>query len=99
MRLPLEPRFSSTELINTLTRRWRDLADQVNGITEGRIEKHHTAYTAAPTTGNHFQGDEVKNSAPTELGGAGSKYVIVGWKCVTSGTPGTWVQMRTLTGN
>lgn len=55
--------------------------------------------TAAPTTDVWKQGDFVKNSAPTELGTAGTKYVIKGWICVTSGEPGTWVQSRTLTGN
>lgn len=34
-----------------------------------------------------------------ELGTAGSKYTLIGWKCIGSGTPGTWVEMRALTGN
>jgi hypothetical protein len=55
--------------------------------------------TAAPTTGTWSQGDYVKNIAPIEGGTAGSKYVIRGWICVSSGTPGTWVQDRALTGN
>lgn len=55
--------------------------------------------TSAPTTGTWAVGDKVKNSAPSESGSAGSKYVIIGWVCTVSGTPGTWLQMRVLTGN
>jgi hypothetical protein len=40
--------------------------------------------TAAPTTGTWKRGDIVYNSTPS----AGS---IMGWVCVTAGTPGTWV--------
>jgi hypothetical protein len=55
--------------------------------------------TAAPTTGDWAQGDVIRNSTPTELGSASSKYVIAGWICTASGTPGTWLPMRTFTGN
>lgn len=77
----------------------RDHAKQVNNLTEGRISAVTNATTAAPTTGPNQQGDFVRNSAPTELGAASSKYVIFGWVCVASGTPGTWLQCRVLTGN
>ena len=72
---------------------------QVNDLAEGRITAAHNAYTAAPTTGTYAQGDYIRNSAPAEAGSASSKYVILGWVCVASGTPGTWVQCRALTGN
>ncbi|HEV2326510.1 MAG TPA: hypothetical protein VGS10_21405 [Terracidiphilus sp.] len=55
--------------------------------------------TAAPTTGTWKQGAYVWNSAPSEQGTAGSKYIIRGWSCVSGGSPGTWVQDRGLTGN
>lgn len=45
------------------------------------------------------RGSERINTVPSELGTAGSKYVLRGWKCVSTGTPGTWVEMRSLTGN
>lgn len=54
---------------------------------------------APPTSGDYVVGDRVINGLPVETGTAGAKYVINGWVCVTSGTPGTWVPMRTLTGN
>ena len=77
----------------------RDHAQQVNNLTEGRISAVTNATTAAPTTGPNQQGDFVRNSAPVEAGAALSKYVVIGWVCVASGTPGTWVQCRVLTGN
>lgn len=78
---------------------YRQIAKQVNGLSEGRISASHSALTAAPTGGTWAAGDFVRNSAPSEAGTAGSKYVNVGWVCVTGGSPGTWVQCRYLTGN
>jgi hypothetical protein len=54
---------------------------------------------AAPTTGTWAAGTFLKNLHPVESGIAGSKYVVSGWSCLASGTPGQWVQMRALTGN
>lgn len=71
---------------------------QVNGLSEGSIQATYNAYTAVPTTGTYQLGDFVKNSNPSELGGAGNKYVLIGWICVLAGTPGTWKESRTLTG-
>ena len=51
-----------------------------------------------PVTGSWAAGDKVKHSAPVEVGSVASKYVIIGWVCVASGTPGTWKEMRVLTG-
>lgn len=100
MKLNQEPRLPPD--IGQLTRRLtdiiREICSQVNGLTDGRISAHTTA-TAAPTTGTYAQGDKLWNSAPSELGTAGSKYVVIGWVCTVSGTPGTWLQMRTMTGN
>lgn len=87
------------QLVKKLTGEWADMASQVNASSEGLISGATNAQTAAPTSGAHQRGDIVRNSAPSELGTAGSKYVIIGWQCVTAGTPGTWVQLRCLTGN
>jgi hypothetical protein len=78
---------------------WLRVAQQVNGISEGRISACHTASTSAPTAGGYLVGDVVRNSAPAEAGTDGAKYVITGWVCTVGGTPGTWVEMRSLTGN
>jgi hypothetical protein len=78
----------------------RILEDVINRAFEGRIYQHYSA-AAAPTgaTVSWQVGDEVWNSTPTELGGAGSKYIIRGWKCIGAGAPGIWREMRFLTGN
>ncbi len=96
-RLNTTPRVGVNDPI--LQRELREHATQVNNLTEGRIAAVTNATTAAPTTGPNQQGDFVRNSAPAELGSASSKYVIFGWVCVASGTPGTFVQCRFLTGN
>lgn len=93
--LPVEMR----EFNFMLKKNWRELANQVNRLTEGKVDSITNAYTAAPTTGTYLQGDFIRNSAPSELGSASSKYVIFGWICSVSGTPGTWLQCRFLTGN
>ena len=95
-KLNITPRAS----VDAETTRWyREIAQQVNGLSEGKIAASYQAITVAPTTGTYQQGDFVTNSAPTELGAAGSKYVILGFACVVAGTPGTWLQSRSLTGN
>lgn len=55
--------------------------------------------TTAPTTGTWAAGDTCQHTAPTEAGPAGSKYVTTGWVCTAAGTPGTWLPLRSLTGN
>lgn len=55
--------------------------------------------TATPTRGSWKKGDTVTNNSKTELGTAGSKYIVDGWECVAAGTPGTWIEKRSLTGN
>jgi hypothetical protein len=79
----------------------RAVEDQINRIAEGRIYANYNAAIAAPTgdTVAYQIGDKVWNLTPTELGSANSKYMIVGWMCVASGSPGTWREMRVLTGN
>ena len=69
----------------------------------GTLHRDGNNYTqkayAPPTSGTWTQGDKRWNPIPAESGTAGSKYVTIGWICVASGTPGTWVDMRCLTGN
>jgi hypothetical protein len=55
--------------------------------------------TSTPTIGTWSTGDIIYSTSSTEQGTAGSKYIVIGWQCVAGGTPGTWLQMRTLTGN
>ena len=79
------------------TARWyRDIARQVNGLSEGSMSVIHNAATAAPTSGAWAKGDQIRNSNPSTLGAIGNKYVLVGWENIASGTPGTWVELRCL---
>lgn len=96
MKLNITPRAS----VDAEVARWyREIARQVNSLSEGSISAAYNATTAAPTTGNWARGDQLRNSAPVEAGSASSKYVITGFICTASGTPGTWLALRSLTGN
>lgn len=96
MKLNATPRIEGAPI---LVRELREHAQLVNLLAEGRVAGTANALTAAPTAGSFAQGDFVRNSAPTEVGAAGSKYVVLGWLCVAGGTPGTFVPCRALTGN
>jgi hypothetical protein len=75
----------------------RETATQVNAMADGAISGCTNAAPAAPSGGTYARGDFVRNSAPAELGTAGSKYVVFGWLCLAA--PSTFVPMRFLTGN
>lgn len=98
---PILPRNPDTaylrELVFALTAYLRRLSAKTNAIGAGSISGYEAA-TAAPTTGTYARGDFILNSQPAELGSAGSKYIVHGFRCVSGGTPGTWVEVRTLTG-
>ena len=96
MKLNTTPRINADV---AFLRELKEHAAQVNALSEGRLAGTYNAQTAAPTTGTWAIGDYIKNSAPAEAGSAASKYVILGWVCTVSGTPGTWLQCRALTGN
>ena len=78
---------------------FRVFAQRLNALSDGRISAIDNAAPSIPTVGMYAVGDIVRNSAPVELGAAGSKYVITSWVCTVAGTPGTFLQLRSLTGN
>lgn len=86
-------------LVRQLTALHAQVASSVNGLSAGHVAAHASADTAAPVAGVWAAGDFVRNSAPTEAGSAGSKYVVIGWICTVAGSPGTWLECRCLTGN
>ena len=86
------------EKIRPLTQRLYELFRQY-AIAHNKSYMWDTEGTAAPTTGTWAISQMCKNTSPAETGTASSKYVVVGWICTVSGTPGTWLDMRTLTGN
>lgn len=63
------------------------------------ISNSNDFHIAPPTKGDWVRGDVVKNYRPVEQGKAGSLFIIDGWTCLTTGTPGTWIQNKILTGN
>lgn len=94
---PANDRFSGNLVFKTkqiLTQ----IIEQLNSLSDGLVSASTTATTAPPTTGAHQAGDFIRNSAPTVAGAAGSQYVVIGWICVSAGTPGTWKPCRCLTG-
>lgn len=95
MNLNTTPRISADPL---LVRELREHARQVNLLSEGRISAVNNAQSSVPTAGEYAIGDFVRNSAPTELGSPGSKYVVEGWMCVGD-SPLAFVPKRFLTGN
>lgn len=107
MKVDIDPRLPKppfgdlylTGLSRRLYELFRQISQQVNAVSEGQMVASYNAATTAPTTGTYYQGDFIRNSTPVEAGSAGSKYVVEGWLCVATGTPGTWVQKRFLTGN
>lgn len=105
MRLDPFPRFPADKAFweRKLTDLFRDIARQVNDLTEGRLSAVTNAASSVPTSGSWSRGDFVRNATPSEAGTAGSKYVITGWLRLTSSSNNVlntdWVATRSLTGN
>ena len=93
------PVGTPTPLARFLYDQLQAIVRKVNALSDGKFYAVDAVGTAAPSTGTYAQGDFVRNSNPTELGSAASKYVIFGWVCTVSGTPGTFLEVRTFTGN
>jgi hypothetical protein len=96
---PLLPTDTQTNLVYTLSRLFRNIAQKVNQIGDGRLNGSDLVAASIPTTGTYAAGDFIRNSAPVEAGSASSKYVVLGWICTVGGSPGTLLQCRVLTGN
>lgn len=97
---PAPGQFSG--LVVALNKYLKQIQVQINAMSSGSISASTAANTAPPAAGNkqiYAKGDFIPNSNPVELGSAGSMYVVIGWICITAGTPGTWRACRTLTGN
>jgi len=101
-RLADDPRLPATgsqaDLVRALSALLREYAEQINRTTDGRIDAFYSAMTGPPTAGSAQRGDFVRNSAPSVMGPPGSQFVVHGWQCVASGSPGAWVACRFLTG-
>ena len=98
MRLPDNPPLPSSgdtqALLREVQKLMRQVNQQVNALSEGRVTATNNASDTVPTTGTWNRGDFVPNTVPSPIGEAGNQYIIDGWKCVVGGTPGTWVEVR-----
>ena len=112
MKLPADPSLPNNavptkpwldNLVFALNKNLKDISQQLNGLTEGSITARHSALAAIPASGTYKSGDFVPKSSYSEAGGAGSKYVVIGWNRLTSGSAHVlntdWVEARILTGN
>lgn len=99
MKISVEQRLPIEYNRSVFSEIFRLVQNQINSLSEGLLSANYSATTSAPTTGTYARGDFIRNSEPSEAGSVGSKYVIHGWICTVSGTPGTWVECRFLTGN
>lgn len=100
-RLPVPNKFTA-ELTRELANVFNHYAALLTAVHDGRIDGYLSAATvpSIALASMVFQtGDFVRNDTPVETGTAGSKYVILGWSCISAGTAGQWVQCRCFTGN
>ena len=81
----------------------RAICSQVNLLSEGKIQARYQAQVSVPAGSVSAQvGDIVWDSNTTVRGsvapGIAASYVRLGWVCNVAGNPGTWQEIRTLTG-
>jgi hypothetical protein len=81
----------------------RAICQQVNTLSEGRIEAKYQAQESVPSSVAAQVGDIVWDLNTTVRGsvapGVAASYVRLGWICtVESPTNATWQEMRVLTG-
>ena len=116
MRIEEDPKLSNTQEWEQnryqLDKLLRNIAQQLNLFTEGRISAVHNAEETAPTSGQHAKGDIIRNDNPSELTGTASgssgavggkasvhiKYVVSGFICTSAGATGKWKEIRVITG-
>lgn len=94
--LKISSEFRRADVVDALTA----IVRQVDGLTEGGMAFKDNAASAAPTSSAvaYATGDWKWNVNPTVQGTAGSQYVTFAFICVANGSPGTWVELRGLTG-
>ena len=96
--LPALDTKDASLFVGSLADIFRSFAQAVNDLAGGRIDGFSDARTAPPTTGRFRNGDFVPNSVIVELGAPGAKYVLDGWVAL-GGSPGVFLERRSLTGN
>lgn len=88
----------------SITEIFRAIFTQTDTLAEGRIAGRYQAQVSVPTgTAIAYNvGDIVWDSNTTVRGsvapGIAASYVRLGWVCTVAGNPGTFQEMRVLTG-
>ncbi len=83
----------------------RSICNTTNQLSEERISAKYQAQASVPsgTAVSYAVGDFVRDSNATVRGsvapGVAASYVRLGWICTASGTPGTFQEVRVLTGS
>lgn len=88
-------------LRGSLTNSLREIAEQVNRLSEGQQAAFYSEYSAVPTAGVFAIGDFVREESAVERGTASVKYVRTGWICVSEGSASaaSFLEARIRTGN
>ena len=81
----------------------RAICNQVNQLSEGQIQARYSAQSVVPTATISAQvGDIIWDLNTTVRAsvapGLAASYVRLGWVCNVAGTPGTFQELRVLTG-
>ncbi len=80
---------------------WED-ADPASATYGNLLNACTTEASAMPATGYYLQGHYVRNTVPAVAGSAGSKYLLTGWRRLTTGNAHVlntdWSEEHTLTG-
>jgi hypothetical protein len=83
----------------------RAICNQVNQLSEGSITARYSASASVPSGSavSHAVGDFISDSNATVRGsvapGVAAQYVRTGWVCTVAGSPGTFQEVRVLTGS
>jgi hypothetical protein len=97
--------FDNNRFIDSVALRGHIFSSNSIGYRVGLNRGMPTGYYAEtmPTAGSYRAGDMVINTNPVEMGPRGSKYIVFGWKRLTTGDKHElkidWFEMRMLTGN
>ena len=102
--VPKPPRDSDPylhALHYSMSQHLRDIAEQMNKLSEGRQDAHYNEHTAAPTTGVYALGDFVRHGSAHETGSVGDKHTFAGFQCVSEGSASaaSFVEVHWSTGN
>lgn len=71
----------------------RQFAQQVNALSSGKISAVTNASTTIPADGTGNPGDFVQKTNPVAQGPTGAPYVLVGWRCVSTGGSTQWLEV------